>query len=130
MGESASALRLLRVVADLLKEPLGLVGPGRAGRAFARSWTQAGGRIGWVLGRTRRVPDLGQAETPPPEAERFPPAGLVVLAVPDDAVRGVAEAIAPRVPCHVAFHLAGALGSEALAPFGRRGAAVASFHPV
>jgi len=118
------------VAEDLLTRPLGLVGPGRAGRAFARSWTEAGGCIGWVTGRTRRVPDLGQAASPAPEAERFPEAGLVVLAVPDDAVRGAAEAIASRALCHVAFHLAGALGSEALAPFRRRGAAVASFHPV
>lgn len=116
--------------ADLLKEPLGLVGPGRAGRAFARSWSRAGGRIGWVLGRTHRAPDLGQAESLSSDAERIPPAGLLVLAVPDDAVRGVAEAIASRVPCHFAFHLAGALGSEALESFRRRGAAVASFHPV
>jgi predicted short-subunit dehydrogenase-like oxidoreductase (DUF2520 family) len=115
---------------DLLRDPLGLVGPGRAGRAFARSWTEAGGRVGWVLGRTRRAPALGEAATLSSDAERFPPAGLVVLAVPDDAVRGVAEAIASRAPCHHAFHLAGALGSDALAPLRARGAAVASFHPV
>ena len=115
---------------DLLDGPLGLVGPGRAGRAFARSWTQAGGRIGWVLGRTRRAPDLGAATVLAPDAERFPPAGLVVLAVPDDAVRGVAEKIASRVPCRFVFHLAGALGSDALEAFRRRGASVASFHPV
>ncbi|HYX21308.1 MAG TPA: DUF2520 domain-containing protein [Thermoanaerobaculia bacterium] len=115
---------------DVLNEPLGLVGPGRAGRAFARSWTQAGGRIGWVLGRTRRATDLGTATVFAPDAERFPPAGLVVLAVPDDAVRDVAEEIASRVLCHFAFHLAGALGSDALDAFRRRGSAVASFHPV
>lgn len=122
--------RLPRVTRDLLEEPLGLVGPGRAGRAFARSWTEAGGRVGWVLGRSGRVPDLGAAATPSPDAERFPPAGVVVLAVPDDSVRNVADSIAPRVPCSFAFHLAGALGSDALASFRRCGAAVASFHPV
>lgn len=115
---------------DLLEEPLGLVGPGRAGRAFARAWSAAGGRIGWVLGRTRRAPELGAAASLAPDAERIPPAGLVVLAVPDDAVRRVAEELAARTPCRFAFHLAGALGSDALGSFRRRGSAVASFHPV
>jgi predicted short-subunit dehydrogenase-like oxidoreductase (DUF2520 family) len=122
--------RLPRVAAHLLNEPLGLVGPGRAGRAFARSWTAAGGHIGWVLGRTRRVPEIGAAIALEPEGERIPPAGLVVLAVPDDAVRRVADEIAPRTSSPFAFHLAGALGSDALDSFRRRGGAVASFHPV
>lgn len=115
---------------DLLTSPLGLVGPGRAGRAFARSWTSAGGRIGWVLGRTRHASRLGENAALAPDTESIPPAGLVVLAVPDDAVRRVAEELAPRAACPFAFHLAGALGSEALESFRRRGSAVASFHPV
>lgn len=116
---------------DLLKGSLGLVGPGRAGRAFARSWTGAGGRIAWVLGRSRRpIPEVAGAEILPPDVGRLPPAGLVVLAVPDDAIRPAADALAPRATARFAFHLAGALGSDALAALRHRGASTASFHPV
>lgn len=116
---------------DVLKEPLGLVGPGRAGRAFARSWTEAGGRIAWVMRRRPEgVPGLGVSEVVSPDASRLPPAGLVVLSVPDDAIRSAADALAGRVACRFAFHLAGALGSDALGAFRRAGAAVASLHPV
>ncbi len=38
--------------------------------------------------------------------------------------------LAPRLPCHFALHLSGALGSDSLSPFARSGAEVASLHPV
>ena len=37
--------------AGILASSVGLVGPGRAGRAFARSWKDAGGHLAWVLAR-------------------------------------------------------------------------------
>lgn len=60
----------------------------------------------------------------------YPPCDVVVLAVPDDAIAPVAADLAPKLPCRFALHLSGALGSEALAPFARAGAEVASAHPV
>ena len=103
--------------ADLLAWRVALVGPGRAGRAFARSWTGAGGHIATVIRRG-------------PRESTYAPCDVVVLAVPDDAIASVAAELASRVPCRFALHLSGALGSEVLAPFARAGAEVASVHPV
>ncbi len=116
---------------DILRTSVALVGPGRAGRAFARSWLEAGGRIGAVIVRTPgAAPRLGDAPVVGADAPDFPRTDLVVIAVPDDAVASVADALAPRLPCRYAFHLSGALGSSALAPFASRGALIASVHPV
>lgn len=103
--------------AEILGKGIALVGPGRAGRAFARSWTNAGGHIAYVIGREARE-------------NSYAPCDVAVLAVPDDAIGPVAADLAARLPCRFALHLSGALGSEALAPFVLAGAAVASMHPV
>ena len=103
--------------ANILATRVALVGPGRAGRAFARSWTGAGGQVATTIGRA-------YAES------AYPSCDVVVLAVPDDAIAPVAADLAPKLACRFALHLSGALGSDALAPFGRAGAAVASAHPV
>jgi predicted short-subunit dehydrogenase-like oxidoreductase (DUF2520 family) len=95
---------------------LTLVGPGRAGRAFVRSWVGAGGSAvvasGWTAASSRISSDV------------------LVLAVPDDAISSVAAAIAPSARCRIAFHLSGALASEAIAPLRGSGAAIGSFHPL
>ena len=95
---------------------LTLVGPGRAGRAFARSWAAAGGRVDAVLGR-RDVPSAISSE-------------VLVLAVPDDALSSVAASLAPLARCRYAFHLSGALASDAIHPLRAGGAAIGSLHPL
>jgi predicted short-subunit dehydrogenase-like oxidoreductase (DUF2520 family) len=118
--------------ADILSRSLVLAGPGRAGRAFARSWVGAGGRIARVIARDPlRVPaeDFAGAlvETeigPPIEGE------LLVVAVSDDAIAATAARLAGRLTPRFAFHLSGALESTVLAPFRERGAQLASMHPV
>ncbi|MDQ6893156.1 MAG: DUF2520 domain-containing protein [Acidobacteriota bacterium] len=95
---------------------LTLVGPGRAGRAFLRSWLSAGGSVDAVLERGR-VPASVSSD-------------VLVLAVPDDAISSVGAAIAPSARCRFAFHLSGALASEAIAPLRGSGAAIGSFHPL
>jgi len=110
---------------------LGLVGPGRAGRAFARSWRGSGGRLAWVVSRNPgRSEDLGAEAIHRMDDARTLTCDLAVLSVPDDAIRAVAESLAGRLECRFVFHLSGAIGSEALEPFSRRGARVASVHPV
>ena len=89
--------------------------PGRAGCSFARGLEKAGWVVADVLGRDDDVTDAAAG------------VDLLVLAVPDGAVAGVAAAVAPDPAgrCVVA-HLAGALGLDVLAPHQRR----ASIHPL
>jgi len=116
---------------DILPRSVGLVGPGRAGRALARSWKSAGGRLAWIVARRREgAASLGADEVYAPDAPSLPPCDVAVLAVPDDAVRPAAEAFAGRLACRHAFHLAGAFGSEALSSLRRGATSVGSLHPV
>jgi predicted short-subunit dehydrogenase-like oxidoreductase (DUF2520 family) len=124
------------VTAGVLDSRLALAGAGRAGRAFARSWLGAGGRIAFTV--------LRDASAPPRELAGVPAVGvdalgskpgtdscdILVLAVSDDAIESVAAKLAETVSCGVALHLSGALSGGALAPLARRGAAVGSIHPV
>ena len=113
---------------------LTLVGPGRAGRALARSWTASGGTVDAVLARSaesaadasRAIGAVRHGVTGegPFESE------VLAIAVPDDAIAPVAALLAPLARCRVAFHLSGALSSRSIAPLRRSGAAVASFHPL
>jgi predicted short-subunit dehydrogenase-like oxidoreductase (DUF2520 family) len=116
---------------EILSRSLGLVGPGRAGRAFARSWRSSGGRLLWVLARNpASAADVGAGRVLGPEDSRLPDCDIVVIAVPDDAIPSVARAVASRVACRYAFHVSGALGSEAIAPLAVAGSRTASLHPV
>jgi predicted short-subunit dehydrogenase-like oxidoreductase (DUF2520 family) len=116
---------------EILSRSVGLVGPGRAGRAFARSWLSAGGRLLWVLARDpSSAADVGAEQVVAPGESPLADCDVVVLAVPDDAISEVARDLASRVSCRHAFHVSGALGSEAIAPLRAVGAATASLHPV
>jgi predicted short-subunit dehydrogenase-like oxidoreductase (DUF2520 family) len=120
-------------VSHILRARVALAGPGRAGRAFARSWTRAGGRISTFVRRSSTAlepAELAGATAATFSDGRFPDCDILVLAVSDDAITQVARSLAPRITCRLAFHLSGALSSEALAPFRDRGASVASLHPV
>ena len=91
-----------------------LIGPGRAGRSLARALAAADGwRVAGVLGR---VDDVAAAAVG---------VDLLVLAVPDAAVAGVAAAVRPSPGCAVA-HLAGSLTLDVLGHHDRR----ASIHPL
>ena len=121
------------MAAEILDSRLALAGPGRAGRAFARSWTAAGGRVATVIPRDSApasAPELAGANVATISGGRLPDCDILVLAVPDDAIEAVAAALAPKISCRLAFHLSGALGSEALAALRSAGASVGSLHPV
>jgi predicted short-subunit dehydrogenase-like oxidoreductase (DUF2520 family) len=119
---------------DISKTTVVLVGPGRVGRAFARSWTASGGGI-VIVAR-----DSGRARTFARSLERAEVLGLdkrlrlagdlVILSVPDDEIRPLAERLSGRVACRFAFHFSGALSSEELAPLSSGGAKLASLHPL
>lgn len=134
IAKSVDTFRLA-VMTPVFDADLTLVGPGRAGRAFLRSWLEAGGRRPQVISRT---PDTaGLATLPglpglPVRALDGPldAADVLILAVADDAIASCAARLAGRLPCAFAFHLSGALPAEVLAPLRREGAAVASLHPL
>jgi predicted short-subunit dehydrogenase-like oxidoreductase (DUF2520 family) len=115
---------------------LWILGPGRAGRALARSWIAAGGRPPVLLARTAE--SARDAATGLPGSDPRTVDGLVgesacdvlVLAVPDDRIAVAAREIARRVSCRVAIHLSGFLPASALSPLADAGAAVASVHPL
>jgi pantoate--beta-alanine ligase len=90
-----------------------IVGPGRAGRAFASALAGTGWHVEPLLGRSDDV--AGAAEG----------VDLLLIATPDAAIAAVAAAVRP-VATTVVAHLSGSLGLDVLAPHGRR----ASLHPL
>lgn len=119
---------------EVLRWRLVLVGPGRAGRAFAWSWRAAGGRLQGIIGRDRAAAEraareIGEGE-PAALAEASGSCDLLVLSVADDAIAATAAALAGRVACRVALHFSGARPSDLLAPFSKRGGAIGSMHPL
>ena len=111
---------------------LGVIGPGRAGGGIALGLARAGLSV-FVHGRTPRVipPELKATwgGSPP----WIPDVQVVLLAVPDDAVSGVAGDLAASGqvrPGHVVLHLSGVLDRAALQPLAHTGAALGSLHPL
>jgi predicted short-subunit dehydrogenase-like oxidoreductase (DUF2520 family) len=113
---------------------IAIVGAGTAGTAVALRWIGAGHTVTAVAGR---------AATPARAARWLPgipvvdvvdaPAGaeLVVLAVPDDALPGVATLLADRLePGAWVLHLSGARGLDVLEVVARTGAGVLALHPL
>ncbi len=118
---------------SVVDSSLTLAGPGRAGRAFLRSWASAGGRAAQIITRTPAKVNAwsdGSAAVRAFGDASFDATDLLILAVPDDAIAACAEALAGRLRCAFAFHLSGALGADALSPLRRAGASVASLHPL
>jgi predicted short-subunit dehydrogenase-like oxidoreductase (DUF2520 family) len=122
--------------APLDGKTLVLAGPGRAGRAFARSWRNAGGRIAGVVTRfgTRPTdPALADAAVASfDDRESLPASDVIAVAVADDAIADAAARLAPRSRARLAYHFSGALPSAMLAPLAQAssGASIASLHPV
>jgi len=118
----------------VLSSSLSLVGPGRAGSAFGRSWLAAGGTLADVIARDpasagEAVARLGGG-TPRGIAGLDADCDILVLAVPDDAVAAVASEIAGKIRCRTAFHLSGALPASALEALRESGAALGALHPL
>ena len=118
----------------ILRSSVSLVGPGRAGMAFARSWISAGGNLCEVIARDpsrarESALDIGSGS---PRGLDEPHAGcdILMLAVPDDAIAPAARSLAGRLRCRAAFHFSGALAAAALNPLKSSGAALGSLHPL
>ena len=120
---------------DLSGSGLLLVGPGRAGSALARSWTAAGGLLTAVVGRTRARAEEAARRLGAQKAFAIEEASgfrgdVLVLAVPDDLIAEVAEALVRRVSAPFAYHLSGALAAHELAPLRVACGAIGSLHPL
>src|SRR2546425_7411030 len=126
---------------------VGIIGAGRAGVGLALALARAGeGKGGRGRGRGRYDVRLhGRSKKPVPKPlkltlgpENEPPAwiaqaGVVILAVRDDAIRPLAEALARAGAIRsdqVVLHLSGAQGQEALGPLVGSHAALGSLHPL
>jgi len=116
---------------------VGIIGPGRAGVGLALALVAAGHEVLLYGRRKKAVPrpltlTVGPADGPPPPAW-IAQAGVVLLAVRDDAIRPLAEVLARAGairPEHVILHLSGVQGQEALGPLVSSRAALGSLHPL
>ena len=114
---------------------VGLIGPGRAGIGLALALTQDGYTVRLHGRKKKKVPSpltlsVGDGETAP---DWVASAGVVILAVRDDGIRPLAEALAAARAItaeHVVLHLSGVQGQEALGPLVSSRAALGSFHPL
>lgn len=114
---------------------VGLIGPGRAGVGLALALAQAGYTVRLHGRHKKKVPapltlTVGDGDTPP---SWISAAGVVILAVRDDGIRPLAEALARTraiTPEHVVLHLSGAQGQEALGALVTTRAALGSLHPL
>src|SRR2546429_5200776 len=116
---------------------VGIIGPGRAGFGLGLALARAGYVVRLYGRRKQVIPDpleltVGAADAAPPPAW-LAQAGVVILAVRDDAIRPLAEALARGGAVrseHVVLHLSGAQGQEALGPLVPSRAALGSLHPL
>lgn len=118
----------------VLASRLTLLGPGRAGRALARSWLAAGGQTLDIVARTSVAARTAVASVgggrPLALSEIGGETDLLVLAVPDDEVVSAARVLGNRIRPRIAFHLSGALSAAALEALRLSGASLGSLHPL
>jgi len=115
-----------------------IVGAGRLGSSLGAALARRGWEPETIVDRDaraaregRRIVGRGRASTDPAAASGAK--GLVIIAVPDDAVGRAAAALAGAGGSwtgRVAVHTSGLLPAAALAPLAERGARVASLHPI
>src|SRR5438132_161 len=107
--------------ADIITDPvIGVIGPGRAGLGLALALVQAGYTVRLHGRRKKTVPKpleltVGAGDEPPAWVAQ---AGVLILAVRDDAISPLAEALARAEAVRadqVVLHLSGAQGQAALA---------------
>jgi len=116
---------------------VGIIGPGRAGVGLALALARAGYTVRLHGRRKKAVPKpleltVGPADVAPPPAW-LSQAGVVILAVRDDAIPPLADALARGGgvrPEHVVLHLSGVQGQEALGSLVPSRAALGSLHPL
>lgn len=119
------------------KPSISIVGPGNVANALGTWLHAAGYHLDEVVARRRALPRArALARRVRAKAIALDDAGfaadIIWLTVPDDAIAACARELADRAEWKgkIAVHSSGALTSNELAPLRRRGAAVASVHPM
>jgi predicted short-subunit dehydrogenase-like oxidoreductase (DUF2520 family) len=120
------------------KPTISIVGPGNLGSALAAELTRAGYAIRYIVTRP-------SSKVPRPKAlarrvkaqhvfleEHKLDTDIIWITVPDDAISEVAKRLAASQPWkrQIFFHSSGALSSEELQALSKKGASVASVHPM
>jgi predicted short-subunit dehydrogenase-like oxidoreductase (DUF2520 family) len=113
---------------------IGIVGAGAVGTALGVALTRAGWPIHAVAsrdpGRRERFRSLVAGARPFADAQPLvEEVELILLAVPDDAIRSVAGSL-HMYGGQAMVHTSGLLGADALAPAMAAGTQVGSFHPL
>ena len=111
---------------------VGIIGAGRAGLSLGLALARAGHVVRLYARRSKPVPPPLTLSTGPLPAW-LAEGGVIVLAVPDDAVPAVASDLAASrlvTEPQVVLHLSGVLDREALTPLEPSGAALGSWHPL
>ncbi len=120
---------------DPARPTVGIIGPGRAGIGLGLALARAGYTVRLHGRHKKSVPapltlTVGPEDRPPAWIGE---AGVLLLAVRDDALRGLALMLhhsqAVRAE-HVVLHLSGVQGQEALGPLVTTRAALGSLHPL
>ncbi|MGO9127474.1 MAG: Rossmann-like and DUF2520 domain-containing protein [Terriglobales bacterium] len=120
------------------KPTIAIIGLGRLGTALALQLSRAGYRISEIVSRTPASQRAARALTQTLKARSSHyqnmslDAGLIWLCVPDREIAVVAAALATLKIWEgkTFFHSSGALSSDTLSPLRKRGAKVASVHPM
>ncbi len=120
------------------KPRVAIIGPGRLGAALAQDLRRAGYRISEVVSRNslasrRKARALARkVHASAPMVNPRLDADLVWFCVPDREIARAARQLASQTDWKgkIAFHSSGALASDELQVLRRRGAAVASVHPL
>jgi predicted short-subunit dehydrogenase-like oxidoreductase (DUF2520 family) len=121
------------------KPKIAIVGPGRLGSALAVELRRAGYNIREIVSRTKRGSQQRGREVAKRAGSRAATiksarldADLIWFCVPDDEIATSARELAQSTPWKkkLAFHSSGALASDVLRDLGKRGALLASVHPM
>ncbi len=122
----------------MAKPSIAIVGPGRLGRTLGSALAKAGYPVQQIISRSspasvrkarELAKELGAAKAVLPRVQLK--TDLLWLCVPDREISAVACKLAARtVQVKVAFHSSGAFPSDELSALGKRGAAIASVHPM
>jgi predicted short-subunit dehydrogenase-like oxidoreductase (DUF2520 family) len=121
------------------RHSISVIGAGKVGSTLAVMLHRSGYRILSVVSKNkksaRKLANLTGCKKYSDSLSAIHPAtNIILLAVPEEDVSGIAEEIASRSHLHfkqlAAFHTSGPLTSDTLLPLHRKGAMVFTLHPI